>query len=65
MNDPMDIRWRQRLEQYGRALAVLGEAVSLYRARPLTRIEKQGAVKAFEFTHELALNVISLRLKAG
>lgn len=58
MNDPTDIGWRQRLDQYGKALAVLGEAVDLYRQRPLTRIEKLGAVKAFEFTHELAWNLM-------
>lgn len=58
MDDTTDIRWRQRLNQYGKALAVLGEAVEMYRERPLTRIEKQGAIKAFEFTHELAWNVM-------
>jgi len=58
MNDPTDIRWRQRLNQYGKALALLGEAVAAYRQRPLTRLEKQGAIKAFEFTHELAWNVM-------
>lgn len=58
MNDTTDIRWRQRLKQYGKALAVLGEAVGIYRERPLSRIEKLGVIKAFEFTHELAWNVM-------
>lgn len=58
MDDLTDIRWHQRLNQYAKALGVLGEAVGLYQQRALTRIEKQGAIKAFEFTHELAWNVM-------
>jgi nucleotidyltransferase substrate binding protein (TIGR01987 family) len=58
MNDTKDIRWQQRLNQYDKALAMLSEAVTAYHQRPLTRMEKQGAIKAFEFTHELAWNVM-------
>ncbi len=53
-----DIRWRQRFDNYQNALKALTEAVNLYRQRPLSKLEKQGLVKAFEFTHELAWNVI-------
>ncbi len=53
-----DIRWRQRLENFSRALAQLNEAVDLQVARELSNIEKQGFIKAFEFTHELAWNVM-------
>ena len=53
-----DIRWRQRFDNYQNALKALTEAVDLYRQRPLSKLEKQGLVKAFEFTHELAWNVI-------
>jgi nucleotidyltransferase substrate binding protein (TIGR01987 family) len=58
MSDSRGIRWRQRLEQYSKALAQLGEAVAVCRERPLSRLEKQGAIKVFEFTHELAWNVM-------
>ncbi|WP_435274795.1 nucleotidyltransferase substrate binding protein [Psychrobium sp. nBUS_13] len=53
-----DIRWQQRLQNYSRALAQLTEAVELLKARELSNIEKQGFVKAFEFTHELSWNVM-------
>ena len=33
-------------------------AVALGRQRPLSRLEQQGLIKAFEFTHELAWNVM-------
>lgn len=57
MNTP-DIRWKQRLSNYLRALDQLADAVSLRRQRPLSRLEQQGLIKAFEFTHELAWNVL-------
>ena len=57
MNDP-DIRWKQRFSNYQKALARLTEGVELYRQKPLNHIEKQGLIKAFEFTHELAWNVM-------
>ena len=57
MNNP-DVRWMQRFENFKHALEELTEAVELYRARPLSKLEKQGLVKAFEFTHELAWNVM-------
>jgi nucleotidyltransferase substrate binding protein (TIGR01987 family) len=53
-----DIRWRQRFENFQNALGELAEAVELYQHRPLSKLEKQGLVKAFEFTHELAWNVM-------
>jgi len=57
MTDP-DVRWKQRFQNYSRALAQLTEAVRLIEQRPLSNIEKQGFIKAFEFTHELAWNVM-------
>ena len=57
MNDP-DIRWQQRLSHYQQAAAQLDSAVELSQRRSLSRIEQQGLIKAFEFTHELAWNVM-------
>jgi len=54
----IEIRWHQRLDNYSRALLQLNEAVALVAARELSAIEKQGFIKAFEFTHELAWNVM-------
>lgn len=49
-----DIRWQQRFYNYNRALAELGEAVELSQIRKLTKLESQGLIQAFEYTHELA-----------
>ncbi|MFM2069416.1 MAG: hypothetical protein RLZZ584_4325, partial [Pseudomonadota bacterium] len=53
-----DIRWHQRLANYQRALAQLQAAVTLQAQRPLSELEQQGLIQAFEFTHELAWNVM-------
>jgi len=56
--DISDIRWKQRYENYGKALQTLSAAVSLAQQRPLSELEKQGLIQGFEFTHELAWNVM-------
>ena len=53
-----DIRWQQRLVNYGMALKQLQGAVDLSLQRPLSNLEKQGLIQTFEFTHELAWNVM-------
>ena len=52
--DSLDIRWKQLLHNYNRALIQFNEAIELLHSRPLSNLEKQGLVQAFEFTHELA-----------
>ena len=49
-----DIRWIQRFDSFLRALSQLEEACALAASRPLSRLEEQGLIQAFEFTHELA-----------
>ena len=53
-----DIRWQQRLTNYSKALRQLEKAVNEARDRKLSELEKQGLIQAFEFTHELAWNVM-------
>lgn len=53
-----DIRWKQRFDNYKRALHQLTLAVQLLEQRPLSDLEKQGVIQGFEFTHELAWNVL-------
>jgi nucleotidyltransferase substrate binding protein (TIGR01987 family) len=53
-----DIRWQQRYANYLKALRQLESAVELSRQRDLSRLEKQGVIQAFEFTHELAWNLL-------
>lgn len=55
---PNDIRWVQRLNHLQKAFSQLKEAVDLHQTRPLSSIEQQGLIKSFEFTHELAWNVM-------
>jgi len=53
-----DIRWIQRFSNYQKAFSQLEEAVSLSQTRELSRLEKQGMIQAFEYTHELAWKVM-------
>jgi nucleotidyltransferase substrate binding protein (TIGR01987 family) len=61
MSDAMkkkDVRWRQRFQNYQQALSRLSDAVALSRQRALSDLEQQGLIQAFEFTHEMAWNVL-------
>ena len=53
-----DIRWKQRFGNYLKALQTLDEAYALTQTRALSRLEQQGLIHSFEFTHELAWNVL-------
>jgi nucleotidyltransferase substrate binding protein (TIGR01987 family) len=53
-----DIRWQQRLSNYSKALDQLGRAVEISHQRPLSELEQQGLIQAFEFTHELAWSLM-------
>ena len=50
----IDIRWKQRLQNYTKALTTLENAVNLSNQRDLSDLEKQGLIQSFEYTHELA-----------
>ena len=53
-----DIRWIERFKHFTKALSQLHEAVDLARQRPLSKLEEQGLIQAFEFTDELAWNTL-------
>jgi len=57
MNE-QDVRWIQRFNHYARALSQLKEAVELAQQRPLSKLEEQGLIQAFEYTYELAWNTL-------
>jgi len=50
-----DIRWMQRFSNYCKALAQLTRFLE---REELNELEKQGLIQAFEYTHELAWNVL-------
>lgn len=53
-----DTRWKQRFHNYLRAFQTLVEAVELNTQRDLSKLEQQGLIQSFEYTHELAWNVL-------
>jgi nucleotidyltransferase substrate binding protein (TIGR01987 family) len=57
MRDAMtakDIRWEQRFSNYRKALSQLKKFIDKEAQEELSELEKQGLVKAFEYTYELA-----------
>lgn len=56
-SDP-DVRWHQRLQSFRKAFVFLSDGAMLAGERELSPLEKQGLIQAFEFTHELAWNVL-------
>jgi nucleotidyltransferase substrate binding protein (TIGR01987 family) len=50
-----DIRWKQRLANYDKALGQLQKFIA---KGDLNELERQGLVQAFEYTYELAWNVM-------
>lgn len=55
---PHDVRWKQRFDNYLKALQTLSDAVRLAGERALTPLEQQGVIQSFEFTHELGWNML-------
>ena len=53
-----DIRWQQRFQNFLKALSLLDDAVELFQSKGLSDLEMQGLIQRFEFTHELAWNVL-------
>jgi len=50
-----DIRWEQRFSNYQKALGQLQKFID---KGELSELEKQGLIKAFEYTYELAWNTL-------
>ena len=66
MNENLDIRWKQRFANYVKALHKLEEAVLYVKKNSISEnttfvldeIIKEGLIQRFEYTHELAWNVM-------
>jgi len=51
----LDIRWKQRFSNYQKALVQLTKFID---KGDLNELEEQGLIQAFEYTHELAWNLL-------
>jgi nucleotidyltransferase substrate binding protein (TIGR01987 family) len=52
------IRWKLRFINFVKALHLLEEAVTKYHEIGFSNLEEKGLIQRFEFTHELAWNVL-------
>jgi len=57
MNPPPDIRWKQRLTNFERALRLLREAMA-EGPEALNQLEKEGVIQRFEYCFELAWKTV-------
>ncbi|MEI7595380.1 MAG: nucleotidyltransferase substrate binding protein [Bacteroidota bacterium] len=57
----LDIRWKQRFSNFNKALSQLSEFVQKGR---LNKFEEQGLIQCFEYTYELAWNLLKDYLEA-
>ena len=55
LTNNFDIRWQQRQQNFERALEKLEQACQRLE---LNELEAQGLIKAFEYTYELAWNML-------
>jgi nucleotidyltransferase substrate binding protein (TIGR01987 family) len=53
-----DVRWKQRFQSFRKAHGQLRKAVKIAQDRDLSELERQGLIKAFEFTYELSWNTM-------
>jgi nucleotidyltransferase substrate binding protein (TIGR01987 family) len=53
-----DIRWKQRFDNFCKAFSELKEGLELANDRALSKLEQQGVIQGFEYTHELAWNLL-------
>ncbi len=63
MRDKKDIRWEQRFSNYRKALKKLTEVIDYIKVneqtdKVLSEIIKEGLIQRFEYTYELAWNVM-------
>ncbi|MDA8001931.1 MAG: nucleotidyltransferase substrate binding protein [Alphaproteobacteria bacterium] len=59
MDERMEIRWKQRFENYKKALEDLADAVELATERELNFLEAKGLVARFESVHDMAVKTIA------
>ncbi|PIY20059.1 nucleotidyltransferase [Candidatus Desantisbacteria bacterium CG_4_10_14_3_um_filter_40_18] len=53
-----DVRWKQRFQNFTNAYGVFCKTLNYYEAEPDDEIVQMALIQAFEFTYELAWNVM-------
>lgn len=53
-----DIRWTQRFQNFNKAFLKLESAIEVLQKNGLSELEREGLIQRFEYTHELAWNVM-------
>ena len=59
---PDEIRWHYRFKNFSRAFSLLREALEK-EGRALNQLEREGVIQRFEYTFELAWNLLKDRLE--
>jgi nucleotidyltransferase substrate binding protein (TIGR01987 family) len=54
--DKQDVRWKQRFNNYSKAILLLEKFIA--NGKELNELEVQGMIQAFEYTFELAWNLL-------
>jgi len=60
----LDIRWKQRFQNFGRGFVLLREAL-VRKPENLSMLEKEGVIQRFEYTFELAWKTLKDYLEEG
>ncbi len=62
MSNSDEIRWRQRLGNFSKALLLLNEALEAKPIDEYSRLEQEGIIQRFEYTFELAWKTVKDKL---
>jgi nucleotidyltransferase substrate binding protein (TIGR01987 family) len=62
MSNTSEIRWKQRFENFEKALLLLQESLEAKPVREYSKLEQEGIVQRFEYTFELGWKTMKDRL---
>ena len=62
MSNSDEIRWKQRYENFSKAIGLLGKVLEAKPIEDYSRLEQEGIVQRFEYTFELAWKTLKDKL---